>query len=114
MAAMGGWALSSWSSHRVSVQARRVAFQSDSLTHLSFKLLQAVPHTGEYLLPGTPTELLSQLDSDIEGLRGFGPTLDDLLASLTLASGDPAPHPELEGIRLPTVQVQLNPTLTAD
>ncbi|MCT0224921.1 GGDEF domain-containing protein [Synechococcus sp. CS-1328] len=113
VAAMGGWALSSWSSHRVSVQARRVAFQSDSLTHLSFKLLQAVPHTGQYLLPGTPTQLLHQLDSDVEGLRGFGTTLDEQLASLTLASGDPALHRELEAIRLLTVQVQRNLERTA-
>ncbi|WP_231598109.1 hypothetical protein [Synechococcus sp. CBW1002] len=79
VAAMGGWALSSWTSHRISVQASRVAFQSDSLTHLSFNLLQAVPHMGQYLLPGPPAELINQLDRDIEGLRGFSASLDEQL-----------------------------------
>ena len=114
VAAMGGWALSAWTSHRVSVQARRVAFQSDSLTQLSFSLLQAVPHTGQYLLPATPAELINQLDSDIEGLSDFSTNLDERLASLVLASGDPAFHRELEAIRLLSVQVQRNLERTAE
>ncbi|CAK6687172.1 hypothetical protein IFHNHDMJ_00146 [Synechococcus sp. CBW1107] len=110
---MGGWALSSWTSHRISVQASRVAFQSDSLTHLSFNLLQAVPHMGQYLLPGPPAELINQLDRDIEGLRGFSASLDEQLASLVMASADPAFHRELEAIRLLSVQVLRNLERTA-
>ena len=110
---MGGWALSAWISQRASIQALRVAAQTDLLSRLGFELLEAVPHTGEYLLPIPPQQLGSQLNSDIEALKRFRTKLSAQVATLHRASGDPSLHRDLEAIRVLSQEVQRNLERTA-
>ena len=104
---IGGWGLSHWIGHGPRQEAERLDVELSHLAHMSFDLIGAVPHTGQYLL-SSPDELTALLHGDIEGLRRFREELDEHLASLTLLSADPQLHRELETIRLLSVQLEQN------
>ena len=104
---LGGLGLSLWIGQRPRQEAARLDLELDHLTHTSFDLLGAVPHTGQYLISPSP-KLNDLLRRDINGLRRFRQELDDHLASLSLVSAEPELHRELETIRLLTVQLERN------
>lgn len=103
--AIGGWGLSQWIGHGPRREAERLAVQRNHLAHMSYDLLGAVPHTGQYLL-SAPAVLSDQLRHDIQGLGRFRAELDQHLAGLSLAAADPLLHRELETLRLLTVQLE--------
>ena len=104
---IGGWGLSRWIGHGPRQEAERLDVELSHLAHMSFDLVGAVPHTGQYLL-SSPDKLTELLQRDIDGLRRFREELDEHLASLTLVSADPQLHRELETIRLLSVQLEQN------
>ena len=108
VAAFGGWALSDWVSTNAAAERRRVQLESATVSQLSFELLQAVPHTGHYLVDARRQKLVGALVSDIEQLRRFRFTLDRKLTTLSQVAQSGALHRELEAIRLLTIQVQRN------
>ena len=103
--AIGGWGLSLLIGQGPREQAERVALERDHLAHMSYDLLGATPHTGQYLI-SSPADLLLVMQRDIRGLRRFRQELDEHLSELILASADPRLHRELETLRLLTVQVE--------
>ena len=105
--AIGGWGLSRWIGHGPRQEAKRLDVELSHLAHMSFDLVGAIPHTGQYLL-SSPNELTALLERDIDGLRRFREQLDEHLAGLTLVSADPQLHRELETIRLLSVQLEQN------
>lgn len=102
---LGAWGLSQAISRTPSHQTQLLEQQLDSLAHISFDLLSAVPHTGEYAL-STPATLKDLLDKDIAGLRHFREELDRRLYEWELVSLRPELHRELETIRLLSVQLE--------
>jgi diguanylate cyclase (GGDEF)-like protein len=113
MSAVGGWFLSESVSQKAGSQARQVAFESDVIRHLSFEMLQSVPHTAQYMVQGGTSELSEQLGQDITELKRFRTTLDEKLTTLSLLSKSGSLHQELESIRLLSIQVQRNLEHTA-
>jgi diguanylate cyclase (GGDEF)-like protein len=108
MAAVGSWGLSALVSHKARAEATRVELESETISQLSFELLQAVPHTGQYLVQARRQQLSGALASDTERLRHFRFTLDAKLSALNQVAQSGALHRELEAIRLLTVQAQRN------
>jgi len=113
VATVGGWLLSEWVSQKAGAQAREVAFESDVIRHLSFEMLQSVPHTAQYMVQGGTSALSDELDHDITKLKSFRTALDEKLTTLSRLSRTNALHRELEAIRLLSVQVQRNLEQTA-
>lgn len=113
VAALGGWFLSEWVSQKAGAEASEVAFESDVIRHLSFEMLQSVPHTAQYMVQGGTSELSEELDHDITELKRFRTALDEKLTTLSLLSESRSLHQELESIRLLSIQVQRNLEHTA-
>jgi diguanylate cyclase (GGDEF)-like protein len=112
VAAGGGWFLSDWVSKNARAETSRVELESETISQLSFELLQAVPHTSHYLVEARRQKLIGALVTDIENLRRFRFNLDGKLTALNQVSQSGSLHRELEAIRLLTVQVQRNLELT--
>ena len=112
VAAGGGWFLSDWVSKKARAETSRVELESETISQLSFELLQAVPHTSHYLVEARRQKLIGALVTDIENLRRFRLNLDGKLTALNQVSQSGSLHRELEAIRLLTVQVQRNLELT--
>lgn len=105
--AIGGWGISHWIGEGARRETERLALEREHLAHMSFDLLGAVPHTGQYLV-SSPASLTSLIRKDRARLRRFREELDAHLGSLNLTSADPQLHRELETIRLLSVQVEQN------
>jgi len=108
LGAVGGWGVSTWISGRADVQAKLLAKEVDHLAHTSFDLLGAFPHTGQYLLAGSPREVARLIQQDAKGLQQFCRKLDQHLATSQMSAQDADLHRELETIRLLSVQAERN------
>lgn len=86
-------------------QADLLEAQIDSLAHVSFDLVGAIPHTGQYLL-SSPVQLNQLIHDDTEGLRQFRQELDARLMEQEMTAMDPQLHRELETVRLLSVQLE--------
>lgn len=103
--AIGGWGLSLVIGNGPGQQAERLEQERDHLAHMSYGLLGATPHTGQYVLI-SQADLSPLIERDITGLQRFRNELDVHLAELSFSAINPQLHRELETIRLLTVQVE--------
>jgi len=108
VATLGGWFLSEWVTQKTGAQARGVELEADVIGHLSFEMLQSLPHTAQYTVQGGTSALINELDHDITNLKTFRTSLNEKLTTLSRLSRTNELHRELEAVRLLSVQAQRN------
>ncbi len=105
--AVAGWGLSAWIIRGALQEQRLLSLQRAQVSHTGFRLLAAVPNSGEYLT-ANPAELAPLIQADIQQLQTLRRQLDQNLSTLRDIPNGSELHREMEVIRLLSVQLESN------